>query len=159
MWYERISIFIWKNDVVNLWCSYVSSILKFSWKKLISRKIIVWYICISKKRRTPSSLKFIWDRSCCYVLYTIMVVVLVNFNHSNSSCDFLTHLATLRLNSGKFSRHSLAASTFAGDLRRAQNEVNISLEYLTGFLLSKSFLFRGRLSVLQTGTWLSMSGV
>ena len=44
--------------------------------------------------------------------------ILVNFNHSNSSCDFLTHLATLRLNSGKFSRHSLAASTFAGDLRR-----------------------------------------
>ena len=96
----------------------MSAVLKFSWKKLISRKILVWYICISKKRRTPSSLKFIWDRSCCYVLYTIVVVVLVNFNHSNSSCDFLTHLATLRLNSGKFSRHSLAASTFAGDLRR-----------------------------------------
>ena len=51
-----------------------------------------------------------------------MVVVLVNFNHSNSSCDFLTHLATLRLNSGKFSRHSLAASTFAGDLRREEKK-------------------------------------
>ena len=58
-----------------------------------------------------------------------MVVVLVNFNHSNSSCDFLTHLATLRLNSGKFSRHSLAASTFAGDLRREEKKYIIFHSY------------------------------
>ena len=116
------SQFLYEKMTLSTCDVVMSAVLKFSWKKLISRKILVWYICISKKRRTPSFLKFIWDRSCCYVLYTIMVVVLVNFNHSNSSCDFLTHLATLRLNSGKFSRHSLAASTFAGDLRREEKK-------------------------------------
>merc|ERR1711899_139107 len=143
--------------------------LNFREKKLISRKILVWYICISKKRRTPSSLKFIWDRSCCYVLYTIMVVVLVNFNHSSSSCDFLTHLATLRLNSGKFSRHSLAASTFAGDSSLGSANIEMTETKMvstvcTGSHLSLAFSYPHRSSPgackieIHTSPFFSMLG-